>query len=192
MKTIGDLERWLKGAGKDYTVEMCVGINNARGKFVVTLKHDKENDPRDFISASLEGALENLLEELRRKDNGAESMRTEKKDALFQAALSAVQKVAQTSLKSFITGNTAGSIGPASPPLPYTAQQTLCPDCSHLPQGIIYGSMWTCGGLTCQRTWAVPSPVVGTVYRLQLRGRAPEDWRWNGSGGMTQWTKVSP
>jgi hypothetical protein len=190
MKTIGDLERWLKGAGQGFTLKLTA----ERDKFNV--HYAKPGADGIFYiapkSATLEGAFENLLEELRRKDNGAESMRTEKKDAAFQATLAAVQKTAQTSLKSFITGNVGGSVGSVSPPPPYTAQQTLCPDCSHLPQGIIYGSLWTCGGLPCQRTWAVPSPVAGTVYRLQLRGRAPEDWRWNGSGGMPQWTKVSP
>jgi hypothetical protein len=76
MKTIGDIERWLKGAGKGYTLKLTADS----GKFGVHYTLPGA-DGIYYIapkSATLEGALENALEELRRKENGAESMRTEK------------------------------------------------------------------------------------------------------------------
>jgi hypothetical protein len=68
MKTIGDLERWLKGAGNGVMIEMRF----KKGEFRVFMGGG------EVKSKTLEGALENALEELRRKENGAESMRSEK------------------------------------------------------------------------------------------------------------------
>jgi hypothetical protein len=73
MKTIGDIERWLKGAGKDWQMTLYVTRNE------ITVVIDKtSNDGVVTKSKTLEGALENALEELQRKENGAESMRSEK------------------------------------------------------------------------------------------------------------------
>jgi hypothetical protein len=68
MRTIGDIARWLKGAGNGVMVEMRF----KKGEFQVFMGGG------EVKSKTLEGALENALEELRRKENGAESMRSEK------------------------------------------------------------------------------------------------------------------
>lgn len=69
MKTIGDLERWLKKTGKDEALAVCF----VRGTFTVTV-HDHEGTSK----VSLESAFENAMEELRRSENKMESMRKEK------------------------------------------------------------------------------------------------------------------
>jgi hypothetical protein len=79
MRTIGDIARWLKGAGSNYVIEISALKD---GRFSCDLVRCDRGSSVERIEASskisLEDALENALEELRRKENGAESMRTEK------------------------------------------------------------------------------------------------------------------
>src|SRR4051812_24030463 len=89
MKTIGDIERWLKGAGKGYTLKLTA----ERDKFNVHYALPQADGVYYIApkSSTLEGALENALEELRRKENGAESMRTEKTAKVDSAGAKARQ-----------------------------------------------------------------------------------------------------
>jgi hypothetical protein len=73
VKTIGDIERWLKrDADQNAAVTIYFDPKSKTSRFAVHTLNVKA------ASSTLEGALENALEELRRKENGAESMRTEK------------------------------------------------------------------------------------------------------------------
>jgi predicted RNA-binding protein with PUA-like domain len=73
VKTIGDIERWLKrDADQNASVTIYFDPKSKTSRFAVHTLNIKA------VSSTLEGALENALEELRRKENGAESMRSEK------------------------------------------------------------------------------------------------------------------
>jgi hypothetical protein len=140
MRTIGDLERWLKGAGAGYVIEMQILTGKKRGKFAVDLKgaHLVEAE-----GSTLEGALENAMEELRRKENGAESMRTEPAAKKINSGLTASQMQAAISALSRIMpkytwpGSTSSS-GSSQLFCPqhgtYLPTSGTCPQCSATPK----------------------------------------------------------
>ena len=185
MKTIGDLERWLKGAGKGYTLRVAMerdkfnvhyALPNADGCYYIAPK-----------SATLEGAFDNLLEELRRKDNGAESMRTEKKDAAFQSILSSAWTGPVSSPAMRGIQNTGGSIGPASSPTIGNAQVITCPKCFDYPAGFDFNNIkWVC---SCTEQWQ-GAISVGTVYWLKDYATAvPKKWRCDALS-PTGWVRI--
>jgi len=163
VKTVYEIQCWLKN--KQYALD----LDFEKGRFYVDIYKDHvQNVISSGESASLEGALENALEELRRKDNGAESMRTEKlpsmtttitiptyptqiSGAAFAAAMRGIQ-------------STAGSIGPVSPPPPQNVQVTTCPQCGKLPDGLDKIQFWVCPS---NHVWSGGIPlIVGSVYHL--------------------------
>jgi len=116
VKTIGDLERWVRnGEGTD--INICFGP--LRKVFYVESQGIKQE------SRTLEGALENLLEELRRKENGAESMRTEKPQANGKFLVTKAVPVTFT-----IPAGTLAPVNPPSVPVIFT-----CPQCGKYPDG---------------------------------------------------------
>jgi hypothetical protein len=132
MRTIGDLDRWLKGAGTGYVIEMQILTGKKRGKFAVDLKgaHLVEAE-----GSTLEGALENAMEELRRKENGAESMRTEPAAKKINSVPTAAQMHAAIST---LSGTTTASSGYYSSYCPqhgtYPASYGICPGCYMTPK----------------------------------------------------------
>lgn len=73
MKTIGDLERWLRADDS-----RTAFINIERGKMTVDLVSNKGCVQVNMQSSTLEGAFENAMDELRRKANGIQSTREPK------------------------------------------------------------------------------------------------------------------
>jgi hypothetical protein len=174
VKTLGDIERWLKGAGKGYRLKM----ETDRDKFTVHYALPGA-DGCYYIapkSATLEGALENLLEELRRKENGAESMRTEKPQAsgktvsMSMAALKAA--LAPAVSHSFMTP--VGAVGPVNPPS-FTPVQVNCPDCYEYPCNFDFDNIeWVC---CCGKRWQ-DAITTGDVYYLTAYiGATPKKWQ---------------
>jgi len=180
VKTIGDLERWLKGAVCAEGLDICFGPT--RKVFYVKIKGVSVE------SASLEGALENALEELRRKDNGAESMRTEKIPSVTVSFTPpANAKNVQLSSAAFNSiVKSLGSIGPVSPPAPVVYM--TCPKCGYGTLGFSNSSNgWACCNYACSNIWGIP-PIVGTTYSLRGSAAAPEElWRYDGG---VNWTRV--
>jgi hypothetical protein len=132
MRTIGDLERWLKSAGTGYVIEMQILTGKKRGKFAVDLKG------AHFVEAegsTLEGALENAMEELRRKENGAESMRTEPATNKISSGLTASQMQAAIAALSRTTTASSGYYSSYCPQHgTYPAFHGICPGCSATPK----------------------------------------------------------
>lgn len=136
MKTIGDLERWLKGAGTGYVIEMQILTGKKRGKFAVDLKG------AHFVEAegsTLEGALENAMEELRRKENGAESMRTEPATKKINSGLTSAQmQAAVTALSGTVPmwplTNSGSSVLYCPRHGTYPALHVICPQCLATPK----------------------------------------------------------
>lgn len=189
MKTVYEIQCWLKN--KQYALD----LDFEKGRFYVDIYKDHvQNVISSGESASLEGALENALEELRRKDNGAESVRTEKapniKISFTPPANAKNVQLSQSAFNAVL--KSLGSAPVMVPPSAIAVQHIVCPTCGHFPQSLIYGSTWMCGDYRCNRNWSSPQPVAGTAYRIQVRGTPAEDWQWNGVGANPQWTKVSP
>lgn len=136
MRTIGDLERWLKGAGTGYVIEMQILTGKKRGKFAVDLKgaHLVEAE-----GSTLEGALENAMEELRRKENGAESMRTESKALTVNTIRAAAQAIQAAQVPAYTWAwNSSSSGGWAWSRCTvhgtYPSSQATCPWCPSVPK----------------------------------------------------------
>jgi len=160
MKTIGDLERWLKGAVCAEGLDICFGPT--RKVFYVKIKGVSVE------SATLEGALENALEELRRKDNGAESMRTEK----------IVEQVTAVG-KAVLNSKSVKVLCPQ------------CPYCGYGASGINKAREWICYR-DLSHLWTEFAPLaIGNVYSLST-GTGFADYKIGGftPAGYPVW--VSP
>jgi len=183
MKTIGDLERWLKGAGKGYILKVAMerdkfnvhyALPNADGCYYIAPK-----------STTLEGAFDNLLEELRRKDNGAESMRTEKVPSVtvsFTPPANANNiQLAQASMNAIL--KSLGSAPVAAPAAP-SVQTIICPQCGNVPDGLDITRQWACPR---NHLWSSGLLIAGGVYQL-IAG----NFRLDGfdSQGWARWTHV--
>jgi hypothetical protein len=143
VKVIGDLDRWLKSAGKDWQMTLYVTRNE------ITVAIDKTgNDGVVAKSRTLEGALENALEELRRKENGAESMRTEKTTNVPGALTIGTFNSTLAALKQWRVGT--AMLPPPIVHSPPTVVMTYA--CG------IHGYFGSVNGSTCPKCPPVPKP----------------------------------
>lgn len=150
--TLGDLERWLK---QDPNRERTINVQLTKKEVRVIM------GGVTCISATLEGAIENAFEELRRKANGIDSNRTER----------AAMETGAVGFNPWVLGANTLLSGPNTPlhasvvkglTGPYevaacgtvTSIKGTCPQCKALPSAALHprtmdvacksGHKWTC------------------------------------------------
>lgn len=186
MKTIGDCDRWIKAGGGKRSVSLRMHHN---GTFNVVL-NDANESVETASKVSLESAIENAMEELRRKENGAESVRTEKHKAVQQTTMGISMATLQQALANRPAFNFSGSVGPKTPVYQAAGNPPthvmLCPMCGVSASGLNRVGNWICGA-NSGHTWCDP-PVLGRRYRLGNLFSTAE-WTFDGfdNTGLARW-----